>query len=146
MKTRLHTALTHLVLMLALALAATPTLAADQDSPGQININEAEVEQLAYLPRIGPSLAQRIVDFREENGKFEATEDLILVRGIGEKTFEMLEPFVAVEGKTTLSRKLRTQDVEAVRGSGKGKKEKKPSSESDSDEADASDESADAAN
>lgn len=129
MKAHLHTILTPFVLLLALALGAAPIHAADGASPGKVNINEAEVGQLTFLPRIGPALAQRIIDFREENGKFESTEDLILVRGIGEKTFALLEPFVATEGKTTLARKLRTSDAEAAHGSGSdGKKSEKPAS------------------
>lgn len=81
------------------------------DHPGVVNINSAEAAQLKQLPRVGPALADRILAFRESNGKFEQTEDLILVQGIGEKTYEMLRTFVVVEGETTLTRKLKTSDV-----------------------------------
>ncbi|MCG8460514.1 MAG: helix-hairpin-helix domain-containing protein [Holophagales bacterium] len=108
-------AVAHLVLFFALALSAAPLWAESPSVPGVVNVNEADAAQLAQLPRIGPALAQRIIEFRDENGKFERAQDLILVRGIGEKTFEMLEPFVVVEGKTTLERKLRGSDVEAAR-------------------------------
>ncbi len=77
---------------------------------GKVNINAAGVEQLALLPRVGPAVAQRIVDFREENGDFKAVEDLMLVRGIGEKTFERLASYVSLEGETTLSEKVRSSD------------------------------------
>ncbi|MEM9554816.1 MAG: helix-hairpin-helix domain-containing protein [Acidobacteriota bacterium] len=97
------------VLLVACALAVAPAFAADL---GQVNINTADEAELKLLPRVGPALAQRILTFREENGKFEATEDLILVRGIGEKTFEMLEPFVSTEGESTLTRKVRQSDLE----------------------------------
>lgn len=120
MKTRLHLVVSHLVLLLAFASLAGVSLAEGSSVPGKVNINTAEIEQLSYLPRVGPALAQRIADFREENGEFESTEDLILVRGIGEKTYAQLEPFVVVEGKTTLTRKLRSSDVEAALGSGDG--------------------------
>ncbi len=108
---------TKLALVFALMVSVLSPLAAQaqQSSKEVVNINTASAEQLAQLPRVGPSLSQRIVDFRKENGNFKKTEDLILVKGIGEKTFKNLEPFITVEGKTTLARKLRTADVEAAR-------------------------------
>lgn len=109
----LHAAFALIVLLVTLGLTATPASAAE--APGTVNINQASVDQLTFLPRVGPALASRIIEHREANGKFAKTEDLILVRGIGEKTFENLEPFVTVQGKTTLARKLRTSDVEAAR-------------------------------
>lgn len=86
--------------------------ASEETSPSKtatsvVNINTADATQLALLPRVGPALAQRILDFRQENGEFQAPEDLILVRGIGEKTFRLLEPYVIVKGKTTLTQKVR---------------------------------------
>lgn len=98
------------LLFLALAAAAVPALAAD----GVVNVNSADESQLSLLPRIGPSIASRIVEFREANGAFEAKEDLMLVRGIGERTFLLLEPFVVTEGDTTLTTKVRTSDLEAA--------------------------------
>ena len=87
-----------------LAVAATPAVAAD----GKVNINTASVEQLQLLPRIGPSVAQRIVEHRKSNGQFKTAEDLMLVRGIGEKSFETLKPYLAISGETTLSEKVRS--------------------------------------
>ena len=84
---------------------------------GKVNINEASAEELALLPRVGPAVAQRIVDFREENGAFKSMEDLMLVRGIGEKTFERLAPYVALSGETTLTEKVRSSRSE---GEGQG--------------------------
>ena len=92
-----------------LLLAALVTLglsAVAEAADGKVNINSASVEQLTLLPRIGPVVAQRIVDFREENGGFKAAEDLMLVSGIGEKTFERLAPYVTLSGETTLSAKV----------------------------------------
>lgn len=105
------------ILFLALALAALPALAAVPG--GVVNVNQADASQLALLPRIGPALAERIVAFREENGPFESAEDLILVRGIGEATFRLMEPFVSLEGKTTLTEKVRASDLAAA-GEGDG--------------------------
>ncbi len=91
--------------MAALAVAlllAVPPAAAQEVATGVVNINTATADQLTLLPRVGPALAQRIIEYRDSNGRFKATEELILVRGIGETTFEQLEPFVTVEGDTTL--------------------------------------------
>lgn len=93
-----------LTLVAMLALLAIPALA---DSPtGTVNINTASAEQLQLLPRVGPSIAKRIIQFREDNGKFQKVEDVMLVRGIGEKTFSLLKPYLTVEGKTTLSERV----------------------------------------
>lgn len=86
-----------------LLLAALPVMAQGK----KVNVNTADVAQLSLLPRVGPSVAQRIVEFRKENGPFKRPEDLMLVRGIGEKTFELLKPYLAVAGDTTLKEKVR---------------------------------------
>lgn len=93
------------MLLATIALAGVVAAAAAE---GKVNINEATVEQLSLLPRIGPAVAQRIVEFREENGNFKVVADLMLVRGIGEKTFEGLAPYVTLTGETTLSEKVRS--------------------------------------
>jgi competence protein ComEA len=93
-----------LVLALALALGALPAFAA---GGGVVNVNTASAEQLTLLPRIGPAVAERIVEHRDANGKFKSPEDLLLVRGIGEKSFELIKPYVTVTGETTLREKVR---------------------------------------
>lgn len=52
---------------------------------GVIDLNAATKEDLETLPRIGPALAQRILEWREENGRFRSVDDLMAVPGIGEK-------------------------------------------------------------
>ena len=89
----------------AFVLATTPLLAAEAE--GVVNINTATVEQLMLLPRVGPAVAQRIVEFRDQNGRFKETVDLMLVKGIGEKTFELIAPYVAISGETSLKEKVR---------------------------------------
>jgi len=103
-----------LAALVVVALAAVPALAQQEASPkapaktaGVVNINTADTTQLALLPRVGPALAQRIVEFREANGKFKDAGDLVLVQGIGEKTFALLKPYVALSGETTLHEKVR---------------------------------------
>jgi len=111
-----RTVRTVLTAIFFLALAAGAPLVAADVPEGQVNVNTADAEQLALLPRIGPALAARIIEFREENGPFEQAEDLILVRGIGEKTFALMERFVVVEGDTTLSEKVRPSMLESSTG------------------------------
>jgi competence protein ComEA len=93
--------------LLVIALVVAGMSAATVAAEGKVNINDATVEQLSLLPRVGPSVAQRIIDFRKEIGGFKSVEDLMLVRGIGEKTFERLAPYVSLSGETTLTEKVR---------------------------------------
>ncbi len=62
-----------------------------------VRINSATAAELEQLPRIGPKTAERIVAFRETNGPFRRPEDLMQIRGIGEKTFEGLRAYVVVD-------------------------------------------------
>ncbi|MBD3414515.1 MAG: hypothetical protein GF421_08810 [Candidatus Aminicenantes bacterium] len=62
----------------------------------KININTASHAELQKLPRIGEVVAQRIIDFREANGKFKKIEEIMKVRGIGEKTFENIKDRITV--------------------------------------------------
>lgn len=57
----------------------------------KININSADVEQLSSLPGIGEKTADSIVSYRNENGKFKQIEDLMNIKGIGEKKFGKLK-------------------------------------------------------
>ena len=61
-------------------------------TPLKVNINTATLQELELLPGIGPAIAQRIVDYRAENGRFNTVEDIMNVRGIGQATFEKLQP------------------------------------------------------
>ncbi len=57
---------------------------------GDVDVNRGSAEELDKLPRVGPSLAQAIIEERETNGDFHYPEDLINVSGIGEKTLEKM--------------------------------------------------------
>jgi competence protein ComEA len=61
-----------------------------------VNINFAPINELELLPGIGPELAQRIIDYRNNTGSFESKEDLKNVAGIGEKKFEALKDFITI--------------------------------------------------
>lgn len=63
---------------------------------GRVDINRATTEELEALPGIGPVLASRIVEFREDNGPFTEVGELRDVPGIGERTFQTLAELVAV--------------------------------------------------
>ena len=74
--------------------AAAGGAAASAD--GKVNLNTADETALETLPRIGPAMAQRILDWREKNGRFSAVEDLLDVTGIGDATFEGLRDLVTI--------------------------------------------------
>lgn len=63
---------------------------------GLVNINTASLSELDTLPGIGPSLAQRIISYREENGSFTDPEDIKKISGIGDKRYDQLKDFITV--------------------------------------------------
>ena len=84
------------VLLVASFVIGVVHLAFAEDSQ-KININAATVNELIKLDRIGPALAQRIIQYREENGPFQVPEDIMKVKGIGEKTFEANKDRITIE-------------------------------------------------
>lgn len=61
-----------------------------------LDLNTATAEQLEAIPGIGPVLAQRIVEYRRLNGRFQSVDDLLQVQGIGQKRLERMRPYVTV--------------------------------------------------
>lgn len=106
MRKSLHIFTLALVLLSLSTAAMAMEPAGDPAPAGVINVNSADATQLALLPRIGEKAAQRIIEYRTEHGPFKKATDLMQVSGIGAKTFEGLSPYVAVEGKSTLSAKV----------------------------------------
>ncbi len=93
------------VLILSAALSAAtqapaPATQAAAASKPAINLNAATVDQLETLPGIGRKVAERIVEYRTKSGGFKRVEDLMNVKGIGEKSFLKLKPLVSVAAKT----------------------------------------------
>ena len=68
----------------------------EEKAPQKIDINRAEPWLLEALPGIGGVLAQRIVDYRSENGSFRRIEDLLKVNGIGPATFENMKHYITL--------------------------------------------------
>jgi competence protein ComEA len=85
------------------SLAAAPAATAKKmqtagdAKPATIDLNKANSEQLQTIRGIGPSLARRIIQFRKENGSFKRVEDLLKVRGIGEKSLAKISPYLVVK-------------------------------------------------
>ena len=102
-----------LVILTVVALAATITAAEQKGAPPEkttaagakatpaspVNLNTATQAQLETLPGIGPKAAQRILEYRQKNGNFKKVEDLMNVKGIGEKAFLKLKPLLTVTTK-----------------------------------------------
>jgi competence protein ComEA len=61
-----------------------------------VNINQASPEELQTIRGIGPAIAQRILEYRQEHGRFEKAEDLVSIRGIGAAKFERIKSQIAV--------------------------------------------------
>jgi competence protein ComEA len=97
-----RTALT--LAVVAAAIAASPAVVSAQEKPAAthttakpapavaVNINTASAAELEALPGIGAAMAARIVEYRQKNGPFKKIEDLMNVRGLGEKNFLKLKP------------------------------------------------------
>ena len=65
--------------------------------PAPINLNTASAAELERLPGVGPMLAERIITYREDNGRFRRAEHLMMVRGISDRKFRELRSLVRVE-------------------------------------------------
>jgi competence protein ComEA len=97
------------VLGLSLSGLSAPRAAAETPAPAPakvVNINQASAAELMRLPRVGQKLADRIVEHRASHGPFRRPEDLMEVKGVGEKMFAGLKPYVATSGPTTLAEKV----------------------------------------
>lgn len=81
----------------AIALVMLMTGFVFAEDQGKININTATVEELVQLDRVGPRYAEKIVAFRQENGLFKTPEEIMLVAGIGQKTFELNKDRIIVK-------------------------------------------------
>lgn len=83
-------------LFAALVFTSGPAFAAAHVPTGKVNLNTATLSQLEDLPGIGPALAARIIEHRQKNGGFKSVEDVMAVKGIGEKNFAKIQGFLSV--------------------------------------------------
>ena len=98
---------THTLLALVLAVLITPALALaspNRQEPAAvqktvINLNTATIDQLMTLPGIGQKTAERILEYRTKSGGFKKIEELMNVKGIGEKSFLKIKPLVSAPPK-----------------------------------------------
>lgn len=76
---------------------ATLTSSASSPQSSIVNINKADTTGLTSLPGVGPAKAEAIISYREQSGDFKEKQDLMKVTGIGQKTYEKLEPLISVK-------------------------------------------------
>ena len=103
--------LTFAVVLFALAVAVAPASAepvsshpASQSAAPALNLNTATQAELEKLPGVGPSTAKQIIEYRQKNNGFKKIEELMNIKGIGEKSFLKLKPLVTVAPAKTAER------------------------------------------
>ena len=96
------------LIIMSIAGSAIAEAAPAAQPSGVVNINTADVAQLSFLPRVGAKAAQRIVDYRTQHGRFAKATDIMQVKGFGDKSYEKLSSYIAVEGQSTLTEKVRS--------------------------------------
>ena len=87
----------YLVWMVAFSMVMAMVAAVNAQNVEKVNINKASVSELMKLKQVGQAYAEKIVAYREKNGPFEKPEDIMKVKGIGNKTFEMNKDRIVVE-------------------------------------------------
>lgn len=95
----LRLALATLVLLLPGPLDAAGRSRSPKAPRTPIDLNAATATELVQLPRVGPAMAARILDYRKAHGAFRRPEELLNIKGIGEKAFLKLRPFVTASGR-----------------------------------------------
>ena len=79
------------------ATNSTQSSSTSDMSSKKVNINTATQEELDTLPGIGPSIAAKIIDYREQNGKFNSIEEIKEVSGIGEAKYEKIKASITIK-------------------------------------------------
>ena len=100
------------VLVLVAGMAAAPSHA-EQASKSKavasdeirVNLNTGSAAELIQLPGVGEKVAARVVAYRKENGPFQKIEEIMNVKGIGEKTFTRLQPYLFIEPESKKKKK-----------------------------------------
>lgn len=77
-------------------VAGESTSNSNKETPGKININTANAATLDKLPGVGPARAQLIIDYRSQNNGFKSAEEIMKIKGIGEKTYEKMKDMIEI--------------------------------------------------
>jgi len=100
MKKKTFAVLAMAFLLAGMGLMAQAKSKAKGDLTGQVNVNEATIDQLTLLPGVGLEKAKRIQEYVKAH-PFKSVDEMVEVKGIGPKQMEKLRPFVSVSGPTT---------------------------------------------
>lgn len=79
-----------------LVCASAALAAKELPARHSINLNTATLQQLEQLPGVGPSRAQKILDYRRKSGSFRSVNDLLVIRGISKNEVDKIRPYVIV--------------------------------------------------
>ena len=74
-----------------------PVAGAEEEAMVKVNLNTATADELMVLKYVGEALSQRIVEYREEHGAFESPEDIMKVRGVGQRIYEANKDIITVK-------------------------------------------------
>lgn len=96
-----------IIVIFFVAFTLTGTSFADDSL--KIDLNEASVQELVKIKGIGQKYAERIVEYRENNGKFEKVEDIMKIKGIGKKKFESIKEIVSVGAESEKAKWVETE-------------------------------------
>ena len=91
---RIKMAVTTILTVALMMTWVVPAIAADLK---KVNINSANLEELMTLDGIGEKMAARVLEFRKKNGPFQKPEDIIMVKGIGPKTFDRNKDLILIK-------------------------------------------------
>jgi competence ComEA-like helix-hairpin-helix protein len=94
---RRHPAASFLSAVFFLTLAIIPALAKKKPPSHPINLNTATADQLEEVPGIGPATAPKILDTRKSYGAFKSVDDLLSIKGIGQKRLDKMRKYLTVE-------------------------------------------------
>ena len=98
---RIRSTVVAIAVALAIGMSALPEARGRQDvkttaAAATINLNTATQAELEKLPGVGPAMAKAIVEYRQKSGGFKKVEELMNVKGIGEKSFLQMKPQITV--------------------------------------------------
>ena len=106
-------------ILLALALCATASAGKKKAPAKPVNINTAKAEELEQVPGIGPATAQKILRMRKSYGPFKSVDDLLAIRGLGQKRLDKMRKYLTVANRLPKSPPPTTNPSTSVKPSEK---------------------------